>query len=98
MSIEPITLTDDEWDEQYLPITNPFGDGERQLFETYGEELAYVQAQPVSHVWTQVDGDNGGVYIVNGYASVNRIGYYITEHPHDVHKFLSITVLDGEDE
>lgn len=95
-----INLTDEEWDTEYKPIRNHFQTGgfdEQQLFETYGQELQFVQNTDPAHVWTQVDGDDGGIYIVNGYASVNRIGYYITAKPHDPHKFISVCVISPDE-
>lgn len=95
-----IALTDEEWDEQYKPVRNHFypANDEQQLFETYGQELEFVQNTDPAYVWTQLDGDDGGIYIVNGYVYVNRIGYYITAKPHDPHKFISICVLSPEEE
>lgn len=98
-----INLTDEEWDAEYKPLRNHFNpsaseyDTEYQLFETYGQEVQFVQNTDPAHVWTQVDGDDGGIYIVNGYASVNRIGYYITAKPHDTHKFISVCVISPDE-
>ena len=48
-----IELSEDEFDELFPPVQNhfnpnaswAFGDGPGCLFETYGEELAFVRAQ-----------------------------------------------------
>jgi hypothetical protein len=81
------TISDNEWTAKYRPIKNPVDpdascDGD--MFETYGEDLAYVlnvaKLNPL-HVWTYQDDDNGIPCIVSGYHLVNRIGYFITELP-----------------
>ena len=79
-------ITLDKWQDKYKPINNTLSDnaswqdenGLGILYETYGEEQAFVLACDYHNVWTLVDGDNGGTYIVNGRAFVNRIGYFIT--------------------
>lgn len=73
----------DQWEETYRPIKNSFVDSaswNNTMFETYGEELAFIDEQPNENVWTWVDGDDG-TYIVAGRAFVNRIGYFVTEVP-----------------
>jgi hypothetical protein len=51
------------------------------MFETYGDELKFIQEADDYIVWTYGDGDDGGTYIWAGYSFVNRIGYFITERP-----------------
>ena len=80
------TITEDEFDEQYPLVTNhinpnaswAFGDGPGCLFETSGEELAFVRSQNPNTIWTLVDGDDGNQYVISGYHLVNRIGYLIS--------------------
>jgi hypothetical protein len=55
-------------------------DGQGRLFETCGEELAFVQAQEPRCIWTLVDGDNH-LSLLSGYHSVNRVGYLISLVP-----------------
>ena len=72
--------TFDDWWDEYQPIDNPFQSKPSffvKMFETYGEELEFVQNQPIDKVWTELD-DNS---IVCGYHIVNRFGYYITAKP-----------------
>lgn len=92
-----VELTDEQWDEQYAPIQNPF-EKDVDLFETYGDALEFIQRMPEEHVWTQVDGDDGGVYIVNGFHYVNRIGYYFTARPHDPDSQIEICVIPAEED
>lgn len=75
-----------DWCEQYKPVrntidSNPSFDG--CMFETYGAEYEAVKAADPACVWTYIDGDDGGTYIVNGWHYVNRIGYFITKLPFD---------------
>jgi hypothetical protein len=78
----------DEWCATYKPIINHIdtnasfdnGDG-GTMFETYGDEVAFVKEQPEDRIWTYGDGDDGGSYVWNGWSFVNRIGYFITEVP-----------------
>lgn len=73
-------MTYDYWETNFKPIKNSFTKHGEIHFETYGEEVDFVKAQPNENVWTEVDGDSG-TYIVAGYHFVNRIHYYITENP-----------------
>ena len=79
-----IEMDFDEWVDTYKPIpnnidTNASFDG--LMFETYGDEVAFVKKADPAHIWTYGDGDDGGSYIWNGWSFVNRIGYFITEVP-----------------
>jgi hypothetical protein len=74
----------DNWEEKYRPMVNPNSDNalwEDPKFETYGEDLDFVRAQDPRCIWTLVDGDDGNLYIVDGYHLVNRINYFVTEVP-----------------
>jgi hypothetical protein len=81
-------LTEDNFDEVYLPKTNhlvqdaPF-DG--TMFETFGKELDYIlsmvnELRNHNRVWTIIDGDDG-LSCIAGYHLVNRIGYIVTAKP-----------------
>jgi hypothetical protein len=84
-----IEMTEDEFDARY-PLRrnhlNPhaswaFDDDGGCLFETYGEELAFVRQQDPHTIWTFVDGDDGDQYVVSGFHFVNRIGYLLSTVP-----------------
>ena len=82
--VDFIEMDFDEWCDTYKPIknhidTNASFNGE--MFETYGEEVAFVKEQPEEYIWMYGDGDDGGSFIWNGWGFVNRIGYFITEVP-----------------
>ena len=69
--------------ENFKPIPNKFSsDPNEMLYETYGEEVEFVQNYDPKHVWTLVTGDMCDL-IIAGYHYVNRLGYYITENPWD---------------
>lgn len=77
-------MTEDEFFATYRPRLNHFA-GERGepdiascMYETYGEELAFVEAADAHHVWTLLDEDGADV-IVSGQHTANRIGYLVTE-------------------
>ena len=79
-----IEMDFDEWCATYKPIknhidTNASFNGE--MFETYGDEVAFVKEQPEENIWMYGDGDDGGSYIWSGWGFVNRIGYFVTEVP-----------------
>lgn len=83
-----IELSEDDFTTRFKPIRNhlnesasfDWGDGFGTLFETYDGEYAFVLAQDASKVWTLCSGDDGD-HIVNGRHFVNRLGYFVTEHP-----------------
>ena len=79
-----IEMDFDDWYDTYKPIknhidTNASFNGE--MFETYGDEVAFVKEQPEDRIWMYGDGDDGGSYIWSGWGFVNRLGYFITEVP-----------------
>ncbi len=95
-----------EWEEKYNPIKNHFtqkqeGKFVEDKFETYGEELDYVlriaDTEP-RRVWTLVDGDDGNLYIVDGYHHVNRLNYFITEKPLEGDGYMEVPYYIYEDE
>lgn len=70
----------EEWLEAFRPVRNHFHEDAPLggfMFETFGEELAYVNNWPADRIWTFVSGD-GGEYIISGAHFVNRLGYLLT--------------------
>lgn len=86
--MSPVEITEDDFVEWFRTARNHlnpnapciWNDGQGSMFETYGDELAFVRSQPNANIWTYVDGD-GRTYLVSGYHFVNRLGYFITEEP-----------------
>lgn len=84
-----IEITEDQFDEQYPLVENHinpsagwvYGEGKGCLFETYGEEFAYVRRFDPLRVWTLVDGDDGDMYLISGLHFVNRVGYLLSRDP-----------------
>jgi len=81
------------WEARYQPIKNHITGEDDDKFETYGEELDYVRSvvdtEP-RRVWTLVDGEDGNLYIVDGYHLVNRLNYFITKKPLEGNGFLEV--------
>jgi hypothetical protein len=88
-----VILSIEEWEHHFKPLVNhldknaSFDDGSGGImFETYTEEYDYVasigQKEP-NRIWTLVDAEDGSTLIINRWAFVNRIGYFITEKPYD---------------
>jgi hypothetical protein len=97
-----IELTFDEWLDTYKPIPNYLDEnasfqnesGFGVMFETYGEEVAFVKEQDPNRIWMYGSGDDGGLYIWSGWGFVNRLGYFVTEVPFPEN--TTIQVLVGE--
>ena len=76
-------LTVDEWVEKYNPIKNHIDENtsfDGCSFETYDEELEFVQSQDPHKIWTLVNVGNES-YIVPGFRWIDRDLYFITEKP-----------------
>ena len=79
-----IEMDFDEWCATYKPIPNNIVEDssfDGAMFETFGDEVAFVKKADPAYIWMYGDGDDGGTYIWNGWHIVNRIGYFITEVP-----------------
>lgn len=84
-----IELTEDEFDDRYPLVPNhinlsagwAIGEAGGCLFETFGEEFAFVRRQDPRKVWTLVDGDGGDMYVISGLHFVNRVGYLLSTIP-----------------
>ena len=78
-----IEMSFEDWEKTYKPIPNNFDDnasfqdesGRGIMFETYGEEVAFVKKADPAHIWTYGDGDDGGGYIWR--AGISLIGLVI---------------------
>lgn len=69
----PKAMSYKSFEKAYPLVKN--GDGE--MFETYGKDLAFVQQQEPSKVWTLIE-EGGKRVIISGFHVVNRIGYYVS--------------------
>lgn len=64
-------LSQEEFEDQFTVIDSADG-------ETIRDDHNGVAADS-KHLWTIVDGDDGGMYALSGVHYVNRIGYIVTE-------------------
>jgi hypothetical protein len=90
-----IEMDFDEWCATYKPIPNNIVEDssfDGTMFETYGDEVAFVKKADPAYIWMYGDGDDGGSYIWNGWHIVNRIGYFITEVPCPVDTTIQVKV------
>lgn len=81
--INPSITTEEQFDT-LKPLKNHLDDNANfngLLYETFGAELDYVNQQPNDKIWTYIDAD-GVLVLSNGYHTVNRVGYIITELPY----------------
>lgn len=91
----------DAWEAKYRPIKNHITGVNDDKFETYGQELDYVLSVADTaprRVWTLVDGDDGNLYIVDGYHLVNRVNYFITENPLEGDGYMEVPYYIFEEE
>ena len=100
-----IEMSFDEWLTTYKPILNHLdenasfqSDDGGIMFETYGDEVAFVKSQDPAKIWTYGDGDDGGGYIWSGWSFVNRLGYFITEVPCPPNTTIQIQVDESPKE
>ena len=84
-----LQISEDEFNAQYPLLTNhlntnaswTYGDAPGCLFETHGEEHAFVRQQDPRTIWTLVDCEDNVECVISGYHLVNRIGYLISTVP-----------------
>lgn len=88
----------DAWEEKYKPIPNTINPNDSNTFETFGTDLEFLKTQEVHHIWTEIQGDDGNLYIVNGIHWVNRLVYYVTEIPWEEGDEIEILSCEFEDE
>lgn len=83
-----IEMTEDEFEKRFELVTNhidpsagwAYGDSNGCLFETYGEEFAFVKQADPRQVWTLTDGEGDSMYLISGVHFVNRVGYLISRN------------------
>jgi hypothetical protein len=84
LPIDPVQLSWEEWELKFKPIKNPIDTNaayDGLMFETYGDELDYVQAvrnDEPGKVWT-ITSSGDYTTLGDGYHYVDREGYFITE-------------------
>jgi hypothetical protein len=81
---ELIELTEDEWLLQFKPIQNHLDSNASwggKIFETYGDEESFVYDKDDTFVWTYMEDSEGGTFLTNGRAFINRLGYFVSDVP-----------------
>jgi hypothetical protein len=100
----PVSMTQEEWIQKYQPQANHLDPnaswqdetGVGIMYETFGAELDYVRSQDPLKVWTYMDGDDGSTVLSNGYALVNRIGYFVCAVPFKDDESIEITISEPD--
>jgi hypothetical protein len=93
-----IKLTYDEWYDKYRPIANPASPVKDDIiFETYGNDVDFLNKQNPLCIWTDLDGDECN-FIASGAHFVNRICYYITEVPFEEGEPIEVLIRYYDDE
>ena len=77
-----------EFVRRFDPLEIPEG-GTHDFCNDYMWETGTMVQCDLAHVWTVVEGDNGEMYLCEGWHFVNRLGYIIAKNPR--------AVLQGED-
>lgn len=75
-----VHMSEEEWFENFEPMTNHLNEYGGITFETFGKDVEYIFKLDPHYVWTYVDGDEEPC-IVEGRHYVNRLCYYVTRHP-----------------
>jgi hypothetical protein len=94
-----VEITWEEWVERFKPIKNhitkyPDSTEEYSSFETYGDEVEFVQSKIEENlVWTEADGDMC-TYMSNGYHYVNRFLYYVCTVPYEDNVTYQIVISE----
>ncbi len=78
-------LHEDTFYEYFKPFRHP--DTQHEIWgghglEIYGKDLEIAYGYDLDYVWTVVDGESGGQWIIPGIHFVNRICYLATKRAH----------------
>jgi hypothetical protein len=68
-----------------------FGSLEGTLFETFGQDLAFVKLQAREMIWTLL-AIEGRVTIFSGYHFVNRLGYFVCRNSVEPDAFIAVRI------
>ena len=71
----------DRWHDRFKPVGHPTEGEGVYHFQTNGDDQKFVQAINHHHVWSVVDGDDGGMYLCPGFRLVNLVLYVVTLVP-----------------
>lgn len=97
--MEPVTLTEKEWDEEYQPLQSEIELDDYETVVQVAMALSGGNTQEAyRHVWTVIEGDNDRQWLVNGFHTVNKIGYRTCLIPFSGDENCDITVAYVTDE
>lgn len=89
-------LTEAEFEAMFTMVKNHLDNNaglDGCMFETYGEEMDYIQSLADSKkVWTYIEGDDD-LYFVTGLHRVNRLGYFVTTEPYATEYEVKLEIL-----
>jgi hypothetical protein len=86
-------ITEDEFDQSYTLVDNP-NDGS----QTWEMEELKAEGIPADRIWSLMDGDEGGTYMVAGVHWVNVYAFSVTEESHDFDIQVEIESPEDEEE
>lgn len=86
--VETMTLTYHTFINVFTPLEDSSG---RDLFEWED-----IKDFPANHVWTVVQGDDGGLYAIPGFHVANRVNYMVTLKPWE-HDDYEAVIVEGDD-
>lgn len=72
-------MTEDDWFDTYKPAKNtvdPDASWNGTLMGTSDAEILQVKSASPDRIWTLTE-TNGAVHVVNGFHTVNRLGYFV---------------------
>lgn len=93
-----ITISDDKFLEFYKPLEDKHGDIIDFDPRVTGDDNTFDEAIKNRTLWTEVDGDDGYTYILNGFHHVNRLRHFITEEPYNKGEEIEVVWCEPTDE
>ena len=75
-------LTEDVFDSKYdlddSIVSEHYDDGRLETFGADAEMVAKIHQESPNRLWTVIDGDDGGLYLVSGFHHINRVYHLVT--------------------
>jgi hypothetical protein len=86
------TITEEQFEKEFHSLLDHVPDNIDDLERDLG------RSSDANHLWTYVDGDEGGQYLIAGVHWVNAWGFAVTENPHDFDVEVEIESAEDEEE
>jgi hypothetical protein len=95
--ITHITLTENDWDDSFEPITNPRTSSDAEPSYAFNPnnpiDLDYLAGVEIANLWSHVDSESrDGTVIVNGIYRINFIQYFVTKKPAPSNQRITVIV------